>query len=133
MSKSEDTTAAARAILQSVHRAAVTSGREGFGIIAVNVRPGDPIKGNLPAILIAWTAGPVWGELKLEFKRLPMHVIPAGKPCGHWIRVNGTAVTPAGLPIMPKLSALLSDIANAAANRADMELPMGAHYCAAAE
>lgn len=133
MSKSEDTTAAARAILQSVHRAAVTSGREGFGIIAVNVRPGDPIKGNLPAILIAWTAGPVWGELKLEFKRLPMPLVPAHGLGGHWIRVNGTAVTPAGLPLMPKLSDLLSDIANAAANRADMELPMGAHYCAAAE
>lgn len=133
MSKSEDTTAAARAILQSVHRAAVTSGREGFGIIAVNVRPGDPIKGNLPAIMIAWTAGPVWGELKLEFKRLPMPLVPAHGQGGHWIRVNGTAVTPAGLPLMPKLSALLSDIANAAANRADCELPMGAHYCASAE
>lgn len=133
MSKSEDTTAAARAILQSVHRAAVTSGMEGFGIIAVNVRPGDPIKGNFPAIMIAWTAGPVWGELKLEFKRLPMPLVAAHKPCGHWIRVNGTACTPAGFPMLPALAALLSDIAAAAANRADIELPIGAHYCAAAE
>ena len=133
MSKSENTTAAARAILQSVHRAAVTSGLEGFGIIVVNVRPGDPIKGNLPAILIAWTSGPIWGELKLEFKRLPMPLVPAHGQGGHWMRVNGTAVTPAGFPMLPALSALLSDIAAAAANRADIELPMGAHYCAAAE
>lgn len=132
MSKSEDTTAAARLILSSA-RAACAADGEGFGIIAVNVRPGDPIKGNLPAILIAWTAGPVWGELKLQFKRLPMPLVPAHKQGGHWFRVNGTAVTPAGLPIMPKLAALLSDIANAAANRADIELPMGANYCAAAE
>lgn len=132
MSKSEDTTAAARLILSSA-RAACAADGEGFDLIAANVRPGDPIKGNLPAIMIAWTAGPIWGELKLEFKRLPNHLIAAGKPCGHWLRVNGTAVTPAGFPVSPALAALLSDIANAAGNRADIELPAGAHYCAAAE
>lgn len=125
MSKSENTTAAARAILQSVHRAAVTSGLEGFGIIVVNVRPGDPIKGNLPAILIAWTSGPIWGELKLEFKRLPMPLVPAHGQGGHWMRVNGTAVTPAGFPMLPALAAALADIAAAACVSANQNLPAG--------
>ena len=130
----EQTTAAARLILSAGQRAAAAAGdRAGFSLIAVNLRPGDPMKGNPAAVLLAWTAGPVWGELKIEFKRYPMHLIPVNNPQGLWVRVNGTAVTPAGLPLMPKLSALLTDIATAAAGCANVHLPRGCHYVAAAE
>jgi hypothetical protein len=127
----EKTTAAARAILQTAN--AACAGKEGFAIIAVNCRPGDPMKGNPSAVLIAWIAGPVWGELKFEFMKMPQHILPADALHGVWARVNGTAVTPAGFPMLPALSALLADIATAAARCADVHFPRGCHYVAAAE
>ena len=128
--KTSENQTAARAILAAAN-AAISDG--GLGIIAVNIRPGDPLRSRPGTVLIAWTAGPVWGELKLEFKRLPMPLISPGKPHGVWVRVNGTVSTPAGFPLLPSLSKALIAISTAAGNCADVELPQGAIYVAAAE
>jgi hypothetical protein len=121
---------AARAIFNAA-ASAITGA--GLSIVAVNILPGDPLRNKPGNLLIAWTAGPVWGELKFEFRRFPMQLIAIGKPQGVWVRVNGTASTPAGFPMLPSLTNALAAIAIAAVDVADIEMPQGAVYVAAAE
>jgi hypothetical protein len=121
---------AARAIYAA---AAIATAKAGLSIVAVNIQPGDPLRNKPGNLLIAWTAGPVWGELKFEFRRFPMQLIAVGKPQGVWVRVNGTASTPAGFPMLPSLINALSAIAIAAVDVADIQMPQGAVYVDAAE
>lgn len=113
---------AAASILKAARAAAP---EPGLDITSIKLMPESPAHGRPAVCLIAWTVGPAWGELKLEFRQYPMHLIPAGDPRGFWTRVNGTAMTPAGFPMLPALAALLSDVAAAAADRADGCLPDG--------
>lgn len=77
------------------------------------------------AIEIDWATGPVWGKLRLEWRPVPGHLVSENQLAGVWIRTNGIAVTPAGFPMLPALTAALADVATAGLRAADFHLPDG--------
>lgn len=111
-----DPTTAARAILSAAIKAAENMP---VTVKTVNVRPRPA------AVLIAWEAGACHGELKLEFTRLPMHLVPADMPTGFWARGDGVFMSPMGMPISQALGDMLKSIAFAAAWKADVHFPTG--------
>ena len=119
-----DPTTAARAILTAARKAADGSP---VTVQSVNVRRRPA------AVLIAWEAGACHGELKLEFNRLPMQLIPEGMPTGFWARGDGVFMSPMGRPISQALGDMLKSIAFAAAWKADVHFPTGVQSAAAAE
>jgi hypothetical protein len=111
-----DPTTAARAILTAARKAADGSP---VTIQSVNLRRRPA------AVLIAWEAGACHGELKLEFTRLPMQLIPEGMPTGIWERGDGVFMSPLGRPMPQILGDHLKAIAFAAAWKADVHFPTG--------
>jgi len=82
--------------------------------------------GYKPACIeIDWATGPAWGKLRLEWRPVPGHLVSANQLAGVWIRANGVAVTPAGFPMLPALTAALNEIVTAALRAADYYLPDG--------
>ena len=118
-----DPITAARAILTAARKAADGSP---VTVQSVKIRPRPA------AVLVAWDAGACHGELKLEFTRLPMQLIPEGNPTGIWERGNGVFMSPLGRPMPQALGDIIKAIAFAAAWKADVYFPTGVQSAAAA-